>query len=63
MKVIRGNHKPHLNKELKKAVILTSKLKNKATKTKSDVDIAAYRKEWNYVLALNPKSKCNYFNT
>ena len=42
--------------------MLRSKLKNKANKTKSDVDIAAYKKQRNYVVALNQKSKYNYFN-
>ena len=61
-KVIRGNHKPQLNKELRKAIMLRSSLKNKANKTKSDLDIAAYKKQLNYVVALNQKSKYNYFN-
>ena len=42
--------------------MLWSKLKNKANKTKSDVDIADYKKQRNYVVALNQKSKYNYFN-
>ena len=42
--------------------MLRSKLKNKTNKTKSDVDIAAYKKQRNYVVALNQKSKYNYFN-
>ena len=42
--------------------ILTSRLKNKANKTKADVDIAAFKKQQNYVVALDLKSKCNYFN-
>ena len=42
--------------------MLRPRLKNKATKTKSDVDIAAFKKQQNYVVALNQKSKYNYFN-
>ena len=42
--------------------MLKSKLKNKANKTKSDVDIASYKKQQNYVVGLNQKSKYNYFN-
>ena len=42
--------------------MLRSRLRNKAKKTKSDVDIAAYKKQWNFVVALNWKSKYNYFN-
>ena len=42
--------------------MLRSLLKNKGNKTKSDVDIVAYEKQQNYVVAWNQKSKCNYFN-
>ena len=43
--------------------MLRSKVENKASKTKSDVYIAAYKNQRNYVVALNQKSKYNYFNT
>ena len=42
--------------------MLRSKLKNKVNKTKSHVDTAAYKKQENYVVALNQKLKYNYFN-
>ena len=42
--------------------MLRSKLKNKANKIKSDVDISDYKKQRNYVVVLNQKSKYNYFS-
>ena len=42
--------------------MVKSRMKNKANKTKSDVYIAAYKKQRNCVVALNQKSKYNYFN-
>ena len=42
--------------------MLRSRLKNKANKTKSDVDIAAYKQQRKYVEVLNQKSKYNFFN-
>ena len=42
--------------------MIRSRLKNKAHKTKKDVDIAVYKNQRNYVLALNQKSKYNHFN-
>ena len=42
--------------------MLRFRLQNKASKPKSDLDIAAYNKQRNYVVALNQKSKYNYFN-
>ena len=41
--------------------MLRSKLKDKVNETKSDVAITAYKKQQNYVVALNQKSKHNYF--
>ena len=34
VKLLRGNHKLHLNKKLRKAIMETSRLKNKANKSK-----------------------------
>ena len=38
-KWVRGNHKPHINKELRKAIMKRSRLQNKASKTKKPTDI------------------------
>ena len=42
--------------------MLRSRLKNKANKTKVMSTFPAYKKQRNYVVALNPKSKYNYLN-
>ena len=38
-KWVRGNHKPHINKELHRPIMKRSRLKNKANKTKKPTDI------------------------
>ena len=38
-KIFRGDHKPHINKTLRKAITKHSQLKNKANKTKYPKDI------------------------
>ena len=43
-KWIRGNHKPHINKELRKAIMKRSRLKNKANKTKKPIHISNFKK-------------------
>ena len=43
-KVLRGNEKPHMNKNLRRAIMKRSKLKNKANKTKHPLDIMYYKK-------------------
>ena len=43
-KLFRGNHKPHINKTLKKAIMKHSQSKNKVNKTKDPKDILKYKK-------------------
>ena len=61
-KLLRGNHKPHVNKTLRKAIMKRSKLKNKANRTQSPVDISNYKKQRNYVVNLNRNTKFEYFD-
>ena len=60
-KILRGNHKPHVNKELKKAISTRSRLRNIANKTGNNDDIGKYKKQRNYVKGLNAKTKKEYF--
>ena len=62
-KVIRDNRKSHMNKEIRKIIMSSSKLKNKANKTKVTADIAVYKKQRNYIVRLNKESKLNYFDS
>ena len=62
VKISRGNHKPNYYKNLSKAIIKRSRLKNKATRTKAPVDIVNYKKQRNLVVSLNRQAKYEYFN-
>ena len=62
-KWVRGNHKPHINKELRKAIMKRSRLKNKANKTKKPIDISNFKKQRNYVVNLNKQAKFEYFSS
>ena len=59
---LRGNHKPHVDKNLRKAIMKRSKLKNKANRTKPQDGIAKYKKQRNLVVKLNRDSKLRYFD-
>ena len=61
-KVLRGNEKPHMKKNLRRAIIKRSKLNNKANKTKNSLDIMNYKKQRNYVTKVNKTAKREYFN-
>ena len=52
-KKFRGNHKPHINKTTRKAIMKRSQLKNEANKTKDAKDTLKYIKRSNYAVKLN----------
>ena len=62
-KIFRVNHKPHINKILRKAIMKCSQLKNKVNKTKDPKDILKYKKQCNYVVKLNNRSKKEHFDS
>ena len=62
VKIFRGNHKPHYYKNLRKAIMKRSRLKNKAKRTKAPTDIVNYKKQRNLVVSLNREAKYEYFN-
>ena len=43
-KFLHGNQKPHVDKNLRKAIMKRSQLKNKANRTKKLEDITRYKK-------------------
>lgn len=60
-RILRGNHKPHVNKDLRKAIMKRSQLKNKANRTGLNADYAEYKKQRNLVTRLNRQSKKRFF--
>ena len=62
-KWVRGNHKTHINTELRKAIMKRSRLKNKANKTKKLTDISNFKKQRNYVDNSNKQAKFEYFSS
>ena len=52
-KILRRNQKPHVNKNLRKAIMKRSELKSKANRTKRPNDISDYKKQRNLVVTLN----------
>ena len=56
-KIFGGNHKPHINKTLRKAIIKCSQFENKANKTKDPKDILKYKNKLNCVIKLYNQSE------
>ena len=61
-KKLRSNTKPFMNKFLRKAIAIRSRLKNKANKSGLDTDIENYKRQRNFVVALNRKAQKSYFS-
>ena len=60
-KMVRGNEAP-MTKELSKAIMNTSKLKNKYTKWPFRENFLAFKKQKNICKNLDKKTKKNYFS-
>ena len=62
-KLIRGNNKPHMNKELRKEMMKRAELKKKAHKTGLDCDKANFRKQRNKTTSLNRIAKKEHYKS
>ena len=51
-KILRGNHKPHINKTLHYTIMKCSQLKIKTIKRKSKNDVIEHKKQRNLVVKL-----------
>ena len=60
-KMIRGNHKPFVSKQLKKEMMKRAHLKNLFNKSHSEIDFKNYKQQRNLVVALNKKEKRTFF--
>ena len=61
--IVKGNNKPHTMKQLRKEIMIRTRLKNKANRTKAEEDQKKYRKQRNLVVKLNKRAKRAYYNS
>ena len=61
-KKIRGNNKPYVSNEMRKEIMLRSRLKRKANKSQLPEDILQYKSQRNRVVTLNRKNKKYFFS-
>ena len=62
-KILRANNKPHMNKTLRKAIMLRINLKNIANKIKREQDVRKFKDQRNLIVKLNIKAKRDYFKS
>ena len=60
-KILRGNNQPYLNKNLRKAIMIRSRLKAIVNKSKNPEDWARYKKQRNLVVNMNRRAKNSFF--
>ena len=60
-KLIRANNSPFMNKTMSKAIMTTSRLKNKFLKNPTEENKINYNKQRNYCVNLLRKIKKNYY--
>ena len=59
-KILRGNQKPHVDKNLRKAIMKQSELKSKGDRTKRPKDISDYKKQQNLLVRLSKERRIEY---
>ena len=59
---VRGNQSPFMTKELSRAILSRSKLKNRYNKCSNDENLRLYKKQRNYCVNLLAKEKKNSYN-
>ena len=60
-KYLRGNHSPFVTKDLRKAIMLRSKLRNQYLKCKSEEARARFKIQRNFCVTLLRKARRNYY--
>ena len=60
-KVVRGNNAPFMSKNLRKAIMVRSRLKNKFNKNPSDENRSLFKKQRNFCVSLLRKEKKTYY--
>ena len=61
-KYLRSNHSPFMNKNISKAIMDRTRLRNKFLKSRSTESKLAYNKQRNYCVSLIPQTKRDYYN-
>ncbi|XP_057296156.1 uncharacterized protein LOC130625097 [Hydractinia symbiolongicarpus] len=63
IRVVRGNQKPHITRNIRKAIMKRSYYKNKANKSGDSKYIKLYKKQRNIIVNMNRAAKRSYFHS
>lgn len=62
-KIIRGNHAPYINRQLRKAMMKRNELQTKYYRSKANQDFETFKRQRNYVSRLYKRVKKQYYNS
>jgi len=62
-KIIRGNHAPYMNRQLRKAMMKRKEFQTRYYRTKSNQDFEIFKKQRNHVSRLYKKVKKDYYHS
>ena len=62
-RVVRGNNKPHVKADLRRAIMKRTRLKKRANKTGNEEDIQKYKQQRNLIVNMNRKAKRDFYNS
>ena len=61
-RMVRGNNKPHVKSDMRKAIMTRTRLKTRANKSGNDEDRKKYKQQRNLIVSMNRKAKRDLYH-
>ena len=62
-RIVRGNDKPHVKAEMRRAIMKRTRLKKRANKTGKKEDLKKYKQQRNLIVNMNRNAKRDFYNS
>ena len=62
-RIVRGNDKPHMKAEMRRAIMKRTRLKKRANKTGKKEDLKKYKQQRNLIVNMNRNAKRDFYNS
>ena len=62
-RMVRGNNKPHVKSDMRKAIMTRTRLKTRANKSGNDEDRKKYKQQRNLIVSMNRKAKRDFYHS
>ena len=61
--MVRGNNKPHVKSDMRKAIMTRTRLKTRANKSGNDEDRKKYKQQRNLIVSMIRKAKRDFYHS